>query len=66
METENLMFTNKMNKSNYIPSFEDLSLEEMKALQSDAGVEAEITPTTTSSMMCYSAGIGFLLSATLC
>ena len=66
METENLMFTNKINKNNYVPSFEDLSLEEMKALQSDAGVEAEITPTTTSSAFCIGFGVGLFASATKC
>ncbi|MDZ4588744.1 lichenicidin A2 family type 2 lantibiotic [Bacillus cereus] len=57
------MFTN--NKE-VVPSFEDLSLEEMYALQDDTGVEAEISPTTTSSAFCIGAGVGLFASAVQC
>ena len=40
------MFENK-EKYQVVHSFEDLSLEEMQALQADTSVEAEITPSTT-------------------
>ena len=60
------MFTYKINKNNFVHSFEDLSLEEMRALQSDAGVEAEITPTTTSSAFCIGFGVGLFALATKC
>lgn len=49
-----------------VPSFEDLTLNEMKALQEDSNVEAEITPTTTSSAFCIGAGFGLFASATTC
>ena len=35
-----------------VPSFDDLSLDEMKMLQGDQEVQSEITPTTTSSPAC--------------
>ncbi|WPA86286.1 lichenicidin A2 family type 2 lantibiotic [Bacillus cereus] len=59
------MFENKEKRS-VVPSFEDLSLEEMYALQDDTGVEAEISPTTTSSAFCIGAGVGLFASAVKC
>ena len=56
------MFTN--NKE-VVPSFEDLSSEEMYALQDDTGVEAEITPATTSSAFCVGAGLSIMTTLTI-
>lgn len=58
------MFENNIH-TNVVPSFEDLSIEEMKALQEDSNVEAEITPSTTSSAFCIGAGLGALTTLTL-
>ncbi|MCH4535934.1 lichenicidin A2 family type 2 lantibiotic [Staphylococcus haemolyticus] len=58
------MFENS--EQSKVPSFEDLSLAEMQALQDDSGVEAEITPTTTSSAFCVGAGFGAFASAVKC
>ena len=58
------MFENK-EKYQVVHSFEDLSLEEMQALQADTSVEAEITPSTTSSAFCIGAGLGALATLTI-
>lgn len=59
------MFENS--EQSKVPSFEDLSLAEMQALQDDSsGVEAEVTPTTTSSAFCVGAGFGAFASAVKC
>ncbi|MCO4327807.1 lichenicidin A2 family type 2 lantibiotic [Staphylococcus agnetis] len=59
------MFENKQ-EDYLVPSFEDLSFNEMKALQEDSNVEAEISPTTTSSAFCVGAGVGLFASAVKC
>ena len=58
------MFENK-EKYLVVHSFEDLSLAEMQALQDDTSVEAEITPSTTSSAFCIGAGLGALATLTI-
>ena len=60
----NNMFENTT-KGMVVHSFEDLSLAEMNALQEDNGVEAEITPSTTSSAFCIGAGLGALATLTI-
>ncbi|MCH4535933.1 hypothetical protein FH139_11160 [Staphylococcus hominis] len=57
------MFENS--DGNVTLAFEDLSLVEMQALQDDSGVEAEITPSTTSSGFCIGAGLGATAALTL-
>jgi type 2 lantibiotic (TIGR03893 family) len=58
------MFENE-NLETVIPSFEDLSFEEMKALQGDGEVQAETTPACGVAYLTGLAG-GALVSATSC
>lgn len=57
------MFENNENKVSI--SFEELNLEEMQALQEDVGVEAEISPSVTSSAFCIGAGLGALTTLSI-
>lgn len=60
------MFTNSSKENSVTPSFEELTLDEMSALQDDTGVEAEISPTVTSSAFCIGFTVGLFASATKC
>lgn len=58
------MFENK-NLETVIPAFENLSFEEMKALQGDGDVQAETTPACGVAYLTGVAG-GALVSAVSC